>query len=69
MTLRLSKFWTLTLTGLLAGSLVSGGLYEIDPGSGIPPGSIDRISSALLPPLPPFPTQNTLREDELQVDD
>ena len=55
-------------TGLLAASLASGGLYEIDPGSRISPSSIDRISSALLPPLPPFPTQDSLREDELQVE-
>ena len=55
-------------SGLPGGSLGSRGLYEIDPGSVFDPrSSIDRISSALLPPLPPIHTQESLREDELQV--
>ena len=61
---------TSTFSGTTRGISASGGLYEIEPGSGFVPGSIDRISSSLLPPLPPYPgpTKGSLRDDELQVE-
>ena len=61
---------TSKFSGTTRSASASGGLFEIEPGSGFVPGSIDRISSSLLPPLPPYPgtTKGSLRDDELQVE-
>ena len=61
---------TSKFSGTTRGASASGGLFEIEPGSGFVPGSIDRISSSLLPPLLPYPgpTKGSLRDDELQVE-